>query len=172
MSHVVRKQIFGLCFLILPIVHRNVLIKIQIKIIPGLCGKWIQESFFFMALCYLNYLFIHCMLCARHTGEYIWKFLPLPLFCYPCGSHTGRISWGKFLFSLSGKKFHLWKYFFLLSFVRKWKVCNNMFSALAARKFSQIVVITLSWESGNIALTASFIWFLLFLSLSDLFYIF
>lgn len=148
------------------------MIKTQIKIIPGLRGKCLQESFLFTASCYLNYLFIHYMLCARHTGEYIWRFPTLPLFCYPCGSHTGHISWDKFLFNLSGEKFHLWKYFFLLSFVRKWKVCNNMFSALAARKFSQIEVITLSWESGNIALTASFSCFLLFLSLRDLFYIF
>lgn len=52
----------------------------------------------------------------------------LPLH-YPYDPHTDHISWAKF-FSLFNENILTLKIIFLLSFVRKWKVCNNVFSFL------------------------------------------
>ena len=93
--------------------YRNIFTEMQIKVIPGLCGKWIQDSFFFIAILYLNYLFICHMLCARYSGEYIWR-LPLSLkaILLHFAIHMGLI---QVMFHgvnsyvvYSREKFHLW----------------------------------------------------------------
>ena len=70
-----------------------------------------NKNHFLIALHYLNYLFIHYMLCARHSGEYIWRY---PLLHFP--THVAHIQ-VTFLgvnscIVYSRKKFHLWRYFF------------------------------------------------------------
>lgn len=110
-----------------------------IKVIPRLCGKWTQESFPVMVLCYLNCLFIHFRLCARYSGKYIWRFPALtpPPLCYPYGPYRDHILWGKFLCTLFKEKVLSLKIFFFFTFF-----CQKMesmpqcvfFSASTARK--------------------------------------
>lgn len=137
----------------------------HIRVIPGVCGKWPQESFFVMILCYWSYLFFQLMLCVMYSGKYMWRFPTLPPhpFCYPYGLYRDHILWGRFLCSLFKDKVLSLKIIFLLSFVRKWKVCHNtvFFSALTARKLrAKSWVINLSWELGSPSLSTFFSWFL------------
>ena len=151
--------------------YRNIFTEIQIKVIPGLCGKWIQDSFlkkkkkrFILFYSYTLFkLFVHLLHAVCKVQWWIYlEITPFPQshsppFCYPYGPHTGHVSWGKFLCSLFKGKVPPLKliFYFLLSENGKYATVCFLFWLKCQKTWSQILVTTSSWELGSIFLSLS-----------------